>query len=106
MDNSQFIQSIHDKKKVQVTFFSKEDQSLETRLCAPMDYGPTQRKNAKDLRDKFHLWDYESPDGPHTLSLAAEQIKSIGTTDLSFDPGEFVSWIPKWLVKRNWGIHS
>lgn len=106
MDNSQFIQSIHDKKKVQVTFFSKEDQSLETRLCAPMDYGPSQRKGVKDLRDKFHLWDYESLDGPHTLSLAADQIKSIEPTNLSFNPGEFVSWTPKWLIKRNWGVYS
>lgn len=105
MYTSQFIQSIHGKKKVKVTFFSKEDQLLETRLCAPMDYGPTQRKGAKDLRDKFHLWDYESPDGPHTLSLAADQIKSIEATDLIFNPEEFVNWIPKWLIKRNWGIH-
>ncbi len=106
MDNSQFIQSIHVKNKVRVTFFSKEDQSLETRLCAPMDYGPTQRKGAKDLRDKFHLWDYESLDGPHTLSLEADQIKSIETTALSFNPQEFVSWTPKWLIKRNWGMYS
>ena len=106
MDTLKFIQSIHDKKKVRVIFFSKEDQSLETRLCAPMDYGPTQRKGAKDLRDKFHFWDYESPDGPHTLSLAADQIMSLEPTSLSFDPGEFVSWTPKWLIKRNWGAYS
>ena len=108
MDIVRFIQSIRDKKKVRVTFYSKSDDMEITRLCAPMDYGPSQKKNAKDLRDKFHLWDYESPgENPfHNLSLPSDQIVNIEYTDILFNPGEFVNWPTKWIVKRNWGVFS
>lgn len=106
MDTSRFIQSIHNKKKVRVTFYSKSDDAELIRLCAPMDYGPSQRKNIKDKRDKFHLWDYESEGFNHVLSLPAEQIINIEYTDLDFEPSEFVHWITKWLIKRNWGAYS
>lgn len=108
MDTVKFIQSIRDKKKVRVTFYSKSDDAELTRLCAPMDYGPSQRKNIKDTSNRFHLWDYESQSETpfHTLSLKADQIKKIEYTDLTFNPSEFVNWSTKWLIKRDWGIYS
>ena len=53
-----FIAAIHAKNKIRLTFFSKEDGTNMTRLCAPMDYGPSRR--AADKQERFHLWDYES----------------------------------------------
>lgn len=103
-DHGVFIQGIHDKKKIRLTFLSKEDEAILVRLCAPMDFGPSSR--AKVKVDRYHLWDYESDTGPHTLSLLPNQIKSMELTVEEFDPIEFVTWTPNWLISRDWGIHS
>ena len=108
MDNqSKFIQAIHDKQKIKATFFSKKDQQETTRLCAPMDYGPSRR--AKDKQDRYHVWDYEGSDRQHVTSLLPEQVFEINVTDESFNPEEFIDWDVKespWFIKRDWGIHS
>lgn len=77
-----------------------------TRLCAPMNYGPSRKAKNKD--DRYHLWDYESQsDSPfHTLSLLPDQIVEMEFTDLPFNPSELVSWTTNWFVKRDWGIFS
>jgi len=36
----EFIDAIHSKNKIRLTFHSKEDRQELTRTCAPMDYGP------------------------------------------------------------------
>ena len=99
-----FIQGIHDKKKISLSLFSKEDVAILIRSCAPMDFGPSSR--AKVKADRYHLWDYESDTGPHTLSLLPDQIKSMELTDEDFDPVEFVKWTPNWIIKRDWGQFS
>jgi hypothetical protein len=102
----QFIQAINDKTKIRLTFYSKQDGENVTRLCAPMDYGPSRRKNIIDTSDKFHLWDYKSPSETpvHTISLSQDQIVKMEFTDLTFNPSEFVNWATNWWIKRNWGV--
>lgn len=85
-----FIQAIHDKHKVRLTFFSKEDNHNLTRLCAPMDYGPSWR--ATDKTPRYNLWDYESDKARHTLSLLPNQIVTMEITSETFDPSEFITW--------------
>lgn len=107
MLKDQFIQAIHDKQKVRITFYSKDDEGLLIRKCAPMDYGPSRR--AKQKNDRFHLWDYESDTKNHTLSLNPEQISKLQVLDEIFDPAEFITWDTKqsrWFVARNWGPYS
>ncbi len=102
-----FVKAIHDKRKVRITFLSKEDQGLLTRLCAPMDFGPSRR--ATDKSDRHHLWDYESDKSNHVLSLLPNQIHSIEVTDDAFDPSQFITWDTKksvWFIERNWGEYS
>ncbi|MEN5272806.1 hypothetical protein [Stenotrophomonas lactitubi] len=99
-----FIGAVRDRKKVRLTFFSKQDGRELTRLCAPMDFGPSSR--ASDKSDRFHLWDYESDAVMHTLSVLPAQVKCIELVDEQFDPGEFVTWPPKWIVERDWGKYS
>ena len=41
MTPDEFIQAIQTLQKVRVTFFSKEDGGFLSRVCAPMDYGPS-----------------------------------------------------------------
>ena len=104
MFKDRFIQAIHDKKKVRVTFFSEEDEKHITRLCAPMDYGPGRKM--RDQRDRYWLWDYESDTGVHPLPLKEEQIQSMVVLEDQFDPAEFVKWSPAWFIKRDWGKYS
>jgi len=107
MMKDDFIRAIHEKRKVRVTFYSKEDARNLTRKCAPMDYGPSRR--AKRKNNRFHLWDYESDTKMHALSLNPDQIRSMELLDEVFEPSEFVTWNTQsspWLVPRDWGIYS
>ena len=107
MIKDEFIKAINNKKKVSITFYSKEDSGLLKRKCAPMDYGPS--RLAKSKNDRFHLWDYESDIRKHTLSLNPQQIKSLEVLEETFDPSEFITWDTKsspWFIKRNWGQYS
>ncbi len=99
-----FIGAIHSKNKIQLTFHSKKDGCTLTRTCAPMDYGSSSR--AHDKSDRFHTWDYDSDKERHTLSLLPNQVISIEILPQTFDPAEFVTWKPSWIVKRDWGVYS
>ncbi|MDH5928002.1 hypothetical protein L8S13_16930 [Vibrio lentus] len=104
MSIDSFIKSIHEKNKIRLTFFSKEDSRQITRLCAPMDFGPSRRTKNQDNR--FHLWDYESDQRNHVLSLLPNQVVAMEFLDAQFCPTEFVTWKTNWIVVRNWGKHS
>jgi hypothetical protein len=102
-----FIKAIQEKSKIRVHFYSKEDGGILTRTCAPMDYGPSRRSHQKN--DKYHVWDYDSDQKMHSLSLNPEQIQKIEILDEKFDPIEFVTWDTqksKWFVPRDWGKFS
>jgi len=99
-----FLAAIHSKHKVRLTFYSKEDQGFLVRTCAPMDYGPSRR--TLDKSDRFHFWDYDSDQKNHTLTLLPNQIELIEVLDQVFNPAEFVTWVPNWFVKRDWGQYS
>lgn len=102
-----FIEALLNKKKVKLDFYSKEDSFVLSRICAPMDFGPSRR--AKDKADRYHLWDYESDTKLHTLSLLENQILNIILSTETFNPGEFISWDlvkSPWFYKRNWEEYS
>lgn len=101
---NEFIDAIHSKNKVRLIFHSKEDSRQLVRTCAPMDFGPSRR--ARDKADRFHFWDYDSDTGEHVLSLLQHQVTSIEVLALTFDPGEFVTWPPRWIITRDWGAYS
>ncbi len=104
MQKAQFIDSIHAKTKINLTFSSKEDGRQLTRLCAPMDLGPSRRAHNKD--DRFHLWDYESDQRNHVLSLLPGQVVTMEFLSDEFSPSEFVTWQTNWFVPRDWGVYS
>jgi hypothetical protein len=99
-----FIGAIHSKNKIRLTFHSKEDGHAITRICAPMDYGPSTR--AHDKSDRFHSWDYDSDTKRHTLSLLPAQVMNIEVLPETFDPKEFVTWRTNWTIHRDWGEYS
>jgi hypothetical protein len=103
----EFIQAIHDRHKLELTFFSKEDGHELVRTCAPMDYGPSRRANNKD--DRYHFWDYDSDTKRHTLSLLPDQVTGIKVLSEKFAPEEFITWNTQtspWFVQRDWGQFS
>lgn len=103
----QFIEAIHSKNKIRLTFFSKEDGRNLVRTCAPMDFGPSRR--AKNQNDRYHFWDYDSDTERHTLSLLPEQVVSIEVLPETFEPSEFITWSTStspWFISRDWGIYS
>jgi len=104
MYKDDFITAIQNKTKICLTFRSKEDGHNLVRLCAPMDYGPSRRAHNKN--DRFHLWDYESDQKNHALSLLPNQIVNMEFISETFDPSEFVTWETNWFVFRDWGRYS
>ncbi len=103
-DKDTFINAIHRKRIVKVTFSSKE-KGVITRRCVPFDFGPSKRY--KDGRDRFHFYDLDSPEGKHNLSILPEQLISIEILEQSFDPQIYVTWSPvSWFVERDWGLCS
>jgi hypothetical protein len=102
-----FIEAIHSKHKLSLTFYSKEDGQNLIRTCAPMDFGPSRR--AKDKSNRYHFWDYDSDTQRHTLSLLPEQVISIEILTETFNPNEFITWSTSnspWFVKRSWDEFS
>ncbi|AKF36206.1 hypothetical protein ACRRQX_001828 [Yersinia enterocolitica] len=99
-----FISAIHNRQKIRLIFFSKEDNCLITRLTAPMDFGPSRRSHNKS--ERYHFWDYESDQKNHVLSLLPESIHSIDILDSIFSPSEFISWKTNWFIERDWGEYS
>ncbi len=104
MMKNKFIEAIHNKTKIYLTFFSKEDSRSLTRLCAPMDFGPSRR--AHNQSDRYHFWDYESDERNHVLSLLPNQVKGMKFTQEYFNPSEFIDWETKWFIERDWGKFS
>lgn len=104
MYQGDFVNAIQDKKKIRLTYISKEDGNKLTRICAPMDFGP--RRLAHNQSDRYHLWDFESDHRHHILSLLPERVVDMEFLTDEFTPDEFISWPTNWFVKRDWGIYS
>jgi len=102
-----FTQAIHNKNKIRLTFYSKEDGTYITRKCAPMDYALSRRY--KDDLMRFHFWDFESDTRNHNLALLPNNIRNMEILNEVFDPNEFVTWSTQanpWSIKRDWGRYS
>ena len=101
-----FLQAIYQKKLIQVKFDSKE-KGIVQRLCIPFDFGPW-RRNISNNHDRYHLYDLNSPEGKHNLSILPDQVISIENTDQGFDPANYIKWSSpyNWFIQRNWGLYS
>jgi hypothetical protein len=99
-----FISAIHNTDLLNLTFNSKEKGVIQ-RTCAPLDYGVSRRHNSsQDMR--YHLWDYDSSDGEHPLSILPEQVVSIELVGEKFSPSTIIDWTPNWHLNRDWGMYS
>lgn len=104
VDHATFLDALHARRKLLVTFLSKEDGGWLVRTCAPMDFGPSRR--AKDGVDRYHFWDYDSDTKPHPVSLTVAQVVRMEPLPETFDPADFVTWDlvrSPWTLPRDWG---
>lgn len=93
----EFVDAIRDKKRVKVIFYSQEEKRFLVRVCAPIDYGMDASVNANvsgNGAERLNFWDYEGQkegQTAHTLSLRADQVRSMNVLDEFFDPSELVA---------------
>ncbi|RWX54811.1 hypothetical protein [Photobacterium chitinilyticum] len=104
MYQNNFVDAIQSKKKIRLTYLSKEDGKKLTKTCAPMDFGP--RRLAHNQSDRYHLWDFESDQRHHILSLLPERVVDMEFLADEFTPDDFISWPTNWFITRDWGKHS
>lgn len=100
---AKFISAINDRKIVSVKVDSYE-KGVIVRQCIPFDFGPSRRY--KDNSDRYHMYDLDSPDGKHNLSITVDRLLEIEITENTFEPGDYVTWEPNWIVARDWGDYS
>ena len=98
-----FLRAIHNKNIIVIRFNSNE-KGIISRKCIPFDFGPSRRY--KDKQDRYHLYDLDSPSKSHNLSLLPSQLLNLIVTEETFDPGDYATWQPNWIVARDWGRFS
>ena len=99
-NHAQFLTAIQDKKKVWVKFYSKADNGVLERACAPMDYGPG--GGVQDGLNRYWLWDYASDTGAHALGLLPQQIVDLQVLGEAFDPAQLAAGAkPEPVVPRS-----
>lgn len=103
-NHKQFIEAIGEKKKVNVRFYSKADNGVIDRICAPMDYGPG--GEPQDGLHRYWVWDYASNTGTPILGLVPQQIVDLQVLGKVFDPAEFGARPSPWSIPRDWGAQS
>ena len=101
--HNKFLEAINKMKKVKVVVNSFEKGRIE-RTCVPFDYGPSRK--FKDGGNRYHLYDLDSPDGSHNLSILPNQLVSVEIMADVFNPADYVKWTPRWFFPRNWGSFS
>jgi hypothetical protein len=98
--HKEFIESISQKKKVRVKFYSQPDSGVLDRVCAPMDYGPG--GEIQDGLNRYWLWDYQNNAGPRALGLVPQQIVDLEVMGEGFDPSDFGVQPWAWSIPRVW----
>jgi hypothetical protein len=99
-NHAQFIEAIQAKKKVCVRFYSKADNGVLDRVCAPMDYGPG--GEVDDGLNRYWLWDYAGNRGAQALGLVPQQIVDLQVLGEVFDPGQLNVRPAQWSIPREW----
>lgn len=98
-----FIQAIKDKKTVKITIETK-DEGPVVRSCIPFDFGAN--KKYKDGLDRYYFYALDSPDGRKDLPVLEARLIHLEILKDGFEPEDYISWDPNWILKRDWGRYS
>lgn len=99
----QFLDAIREKKLIRIKFYSHPDVDTVDRECAPLDYGPD--LGAKDVLNRYWIWDYANTAGSNPLGLLPNQILNVRVLGADFDPEKLGVGARPWCVPRDWGTH-
>lgn len=83
-NHPRFLEVLKDKKKVSVKFYSKADNGVLERICAPIRYGPGNEN--QDELNRYWVWDYATTTGTHVLGLVPQQIVDLQVLGECFEP--------------------
>jgi hypothetical protein len=85
-DHDNFVRAIQEKRKVKLTFPSKEQGCSAEKLCGPIFYSASAEEDGLGC---YYLWDFEAGTGNQFLGLLPSQIVSMELTEDPFDLVEF-----------------
>ena len=97
-NHASYIEAINEKKKVRVRYYSRADNGVLDRVCAPMDYGPGNQ--TADGLNRYWLWDYTSNRDTHILGLAPQEIVDLQVLGEVFNPADFGVTPWSWSIPR------
>jgi hypothetical protein len=80
-DHYIFLQAVQDKRKLKLTFFSRDQSKDMDRICGPILYSPS---SGGDDSGCYFLWDFERADS-NLLALLPPQIVSMEIIEEPFD---------------------
>ena len=103
-NHDRFITAIHEKKQIGVRFYSKADDGVLDRICAPLDYGPG--GEVQDGLNRYWLWDYGNTPGAQMVGLLPAQIVGLRVLGEAFNPAHFGVKPWAWSTLRDWGSVS
>ncbi|MHC4425609.1 MAG: hypothetical protein ACYSYV_05875 [Planctomycetota bacterium] len=74
-----FVQGIEQKRRLELTFFSRGHGRTLVTPCAPLYY--SKGRDEADGLDCYYLWDFEAIRGSHFLALFPSQIVGMELTE-------------------------
>jgi|SRR5450756_1907463 len=85
--HASFIAAIADRRKVAVRFFSRADNGVLGRVCAPMNFGPGEA--CPGGLDRYWFWNYANATGIYKLGLLPPQILELSVLNENFTALDF-----------------
>jgi hypothetical protein len=82
-----FIQGIQQKKRLNLSFFSRKSLRNLLRQCAPLHYSKGYIEG--DGLDCYYIWDFEATNGSNFLSLPPSQIVMMELVEETFNIEDF-----------------
>ncbi len=103
-NHTRFIEAIRERTMVRIEYYSKPDQGVVNRECAPLDYGAATGNS--DAMNLYWIWDYASPSASNPLGLAPEQIVKVDILGRTFDIGALNVSDRAWIIPRDWSTKA
>ena len=99
-NHTQFIEAIHERKLIQIEFYSLADAGTVNRVCVPLDYGP--EPGGSEALNRYWIWDDAATAGSNPLGLGPDQIVAVQVLGKTFDPEKYHVVTRPWSVLREW----
>lgn len=95
-NHAQFLEAIHARKLLRISFYSAPDSGVVDRECAPLAYAPA--PDGKDPANRYWVWDSSGTAGANPLGLLPGQIVSVQVLGKDFDAAKLAIETPLWMT--------